>query len=197
MATSTGLSSTILSTPHIDAKTSVFLSPTPLGSDSEAKRAAASTASKQISNCFCKKGLLFACRFSKLIFYLLKIIRKLAKLDFERLASRGVSAGHPHIDYRTDEDERPRDRGSKDHRAKQCDLCCRVTLEKKFSTALSQEAEVGVKWKVQRGWRDSQASTPAFARAGFWDVYEWHSCRGRRESACQPRLGARRHWESG
>jgi hypothetical protein len=24
-------------------------------------------------------------------------------------------------------------------------------LEKKFSTALSQEAEVGVKWKVQRG----------------------------------------------
>src|SRR5438094_599376 len=36
---------------------------------------------------------------------------------------------------------------------------CRVILEKKFSTALSQEAEVGVKWKVQRGWRDSQAST--------------------------------------
>jgi hypothetical protein len=28
---------------------------------------------------------------------------------------------------------------------------CRVTLEKKFSTALSQEAEVGVKWNVQRG----------------------------------------------
>src|SRR4029077_15808699 len=28
---------------------------------------------------------------------------------------------------------------------------CRVILEKKFSTALSQEAEVGVKWKVQRG----------------------------------------------
>src|SRR5271169_5900478 len=43
----------------------------------------------------------------------------------------------------------------------------RVILEKKFSTALSQEAEVGVKWKVQRGWRDSQASTPAFARAGL------------------------------
>ena len=36
---------------------------------------------------------------------------------------------------------------------------CRVILEKKFSTALSQEAEVGVKWKVQRGWRVSQAST--------------------------------------
>src|SRR5437660_12368166 len=35
----------------------------------------------------------------------------------------------------------------------------RVILEKKFSTALSQEAEVGVKWKVQRGWRDSQANT--------------------------------------
>ena len=32
-------------------------------------------------------------------------------------------------------------------------------LEKKLSTALSQEAEVGVKWKVQRGWRASQAST--------------------------------------
>ena len=26
-----------------------------------------------------------------------------------------------------------------------------VTLEKRFSTALSQEAEVGVKWKIQRG----------------------------------------------
>src|SRR5215469_14077041 len=35
---------------------------------------------------------------------------------------------------------------------------CRVILEKKFSTALSQEAEVGVKWKVQRGWRASQAT---------------------------------------
>ena len=29
-------------------------------------------------------------------------------------------------------------------------------MEKKFSTALSQEAEVGVKWNVQRRWRDSQ-----------------------------------------
>src|SRR5438552_16835103 len=28
-----------------------------------------------------------------------------------------------------------------------------------FSTALSQELEVGVKWKVQRGWRMSQAWT--------------------------------------
>src|SRR6516165_9509349 len=36
---------------------------------------------------------------------------------------------------------------------------CRVILEKKFSTALSQDAEVGVKWKVQRGWRASQANT--------------------------------------
>ena len=27
----------------------------------------------------------------------------------------------------------------------------RVMLEKKPSTALSQEAEVGVKWKIQRG----------------------------------------------
>jgi hypothetical protein len=26
-----------------------------------------------------------------------------------------------------------------------------VSAEKKFSTALSQEPEVGVKWKVQRG----------------------------------------------
>ena len=32
-------------------------------------------------------------------------------------------------------------------------------LEKKLSTALSQEAEIGVKWKVQRGWRDRQAHT--------------------------------------
>ena len=31
--------------------------------------------------------------------------------------------------------------------------------EKKVSTALSQEPEVGVKWKVQRGWRSSQAMT--------------------------------------
>ena len=29
----------------------------------------------------------------------------------------------------------------------------RVSLVKNPSTALSQEAEVGVKWKVQRGWR--------------------------------------------
>ena len=36
----------------------------------------------------------------------------------------------------------------------------RVILEKKFSTAFSHEAEVGVKWKVQRGWRASQANTP-------------------------------------
>ena len=35
----------------------------------------------------------------------------------------------------------------------------RVILEKKFSTPLSHEAEVGVKWKTQRGWRDSQAKT--------------------------------------
>jgi hypothetical protein len=30
-----------------------------------------------------------------------------------------------------------------------------VSAEKKPSTALSQEAEVGVKWKIQRGWRAS------------------------------------------
>jgi hypothetical protein len=29
----------------------------------------------------------------------------------------------------------------------------RVILEKKFSTALSPEAKVGVKWKFQREWR--------------------------------------------
>jgi hypothetical protein len=35
----------------------------------------------------------------------------------------------------------------------------RVSAEKKPSTALSQEVLVGVKWKVQRGWRASQART--------------------------------------
>ena len=34
-----------------------------------------------------------------------------------------------------------------------------VSAEKKPWTALSQEALVGVKWKVQRGWRASQART--------------------------------------
>jgi hypothetical protein len=35
----------------------------------------------------------------------------------------------------------------------------RVRVEKKPSTALSQDALVGVKRKVQRGWRTSQACT--------------------------------------
>ena len=35
----------------------------------------------------------------------------------------------------------------------------RVSLAKNPSTALSQEAEVGMKWKVQRGWRASQTRT--------------------------------------
>ena len=35
----------------------------------------------------------------------------------------------------------------------------RVSLAKKPSTALSQEAEVGVKWKWNLGWRSSQART--------------------------------------
>ena len=35
----------------------------------------------------------------------------------------------------------------------------RVSLAKKPSTAFSQELEVGVKWKVQRGWRSSHALT--------------------------------------
>ena len=34
-----------------------------------------------------------------------------------------------------------------------------VSLAKKPSTAFSQEAEVGVKWKVQRSCRSSQART--------------------------------------
>jgi hypothetical protein len=32
-------------------------------------------------------------------------------------------------------------------------------LELDFGTALSQEAEVGVKWKIQRGWQASQTRT--------------------------------------
>ncbi len=34
---------------------------------------------------------------------------------------------------------------------------CLVSLANKLSTAFSQEAEVGLTWKVQRGWRSSQA----------------------------------------
>ena len=34
-----------------------------------------------------------------------------------------------------------------------------MSLAKNVSTALSQEHEVGVKWKVQRGWRPSHAIT--------------------------------------
>ena len=33
------------------------------------------------------------------------------------------------------------------------------SLAKKPSTALSQEQDVGTKWKVQRGWRSSHART--------------------------------------
>ena len=35
----------------------------------------------------------------------------------------------------------------------------RVSAEKNVSTAFNQEPDVGVKWKVQRGWRASQAFT--------------------------------------
>jgi hypothetical protein len=35
----------------------------------------------------------------------------------------------------------------------------RVSTEKKFSTAFSHDPDVGVKWKVHRGWRSSQAFT--------------------------------------
>ena len=34
----------------------------------------------------------------------------------------------------------------------------RVSAEKKLSTALSQEPEVGVKWNTQRGWRLSHSN---------------------------------------
>ena len=36
---------------------------------------------------------------------------------------------------------------------------CRVRAEKKVSTAFSHDPEVGVKWKVHRSWRASQACT--------------------------------------
>jgi len=36
-----------------------------------------------------------------------------------------------------------------------------VSLAKKVSTAFSHEHEVGVKWKIQRGWRASQCRTLA------------------------------------
>ena len=42
----------------------------------------------------------------------------------------------------------------------------RVRVAKKVSTALTQEQEVGVKWKVQRGWRASQARTLPESKAG-------------------------------
>jgi hypothetical protein len=35
----------------------------------------------------------------------------------------------------------------------------RVIWEKKVSTAFSHDPEVGVKWKIQRGWRTNQAFT--------------------------------------
>jgi hypothetical protein len=44
-------------------------------------------------------------------------------------------------------------------RAKDALRLCQVSLEKKPSTALSQEQEVGVKWNVHRGCSASQAST--------------------------------------
>lgn len=43
----------------------------------------------------------------------------------------------------------------------------RVSLAKKPSTALNQDAEVGVKWKAQRGCRSSQARTLACLWAAF------------------------------
>ena len=42
----------------------------------------------------------------------------------------------------------------------------RVSLAKKPSTALSHEHEVGVKWKVQRGWRASHSWTLSFFMRG-------------------------------
>ena len=46
-----------------------------------------------------------------------------------------------------------------DHRKTPRLRLCRVSLEKKPSTALSQEQEVGVKWNVHLGCSASQAST--------------------------------------
>ena len=45
---------------------------------------------------------------------------------------------------------------------------CRVSLANRPSTALAQEQEVGVKWKVKRRCRCRQAITPAFARQALW-----------------------------
>jgi|SRR6185437_5680922 len=49
-----------------------------------------------------------------------------------------------------------------------------VSLAKKPSTAFSQDAEVGVKWNAQRGWRSSQARTLGClfgqVEARRWDV---------------------------
>src|ERR1700723_2409798 len=42
----------------------------------------------------------------------------------------------------------------------------RLSLAKNPSTALSQEHEVGVKWKTKRGWRSSQARTLICYRVG-------------------------------
>src|SRR3954464_2333684 len=41
-----------------------------------------------------------------------------------------------------------------------------VSVAKKVSTALSQEHEVGVKWKTKRGWRGSQTSTFGWGGGG-------------------------------
>ena len=44
---------------------------------------------------------------------------------------------------------------------------CRVeSFAKKPSTALSQEQEVGTKWKIKRSWRPSQARTLAMLVGG-------------------------------
>ena len=59
-----------------------------------------------------------------------------------------------------------------------------VRMAKKPSTALSQEDEVGVKWKVQRGWR-----------ASHWrrrDACGRRSCRGSHGRSCRRELRARR-----
>src|SRR5512132_3585312 len=61
----------------------------------------------------------------------------------------------------------------------------RVSLAKKPSTALSQEAEVGVKWKVQRGWRASQARTLGclwlpYLSSTTWTRTRHHRARDRR-----------------
>src|SRR6202021_1050250 len=48
-----------------------------------------------------------------------------------------------------------------------------LSLAKNPSTALSQEHEVGVKWKTKRGWRSSQARTLGCLGAAWLSRMRW------------------------